>query len=649
MAYRKPISTCCALKPYIVRDPYSFISDGPMALNYQALVPAVLETNPCGMVVSSRYNDVYYTGTQGWSLAHHAFIQANSLPQRWQGRDVFTVCETGFGIGLNFMALWQTWRNDPDRCQHLHMVSFEAHPFRLNDLTSLLADLPLEVQPLAQLLLAAWPALLPGIHRLEFEAGAVTLTLVLGDVSRMAKQVSACVDAFFLDGFNPSDNPAMWTPSLFGQLVRLSSQQATLSSRQYTDEVRQHLSLSGFLISTAACGQGGGQLMTGRLRPELGSTAPRQLEFGDITIVGGGIAAAGIAYALAERGHEVTVVDPLFVDGPAGKHHHHLGAAMTPTLSRDDDIRSRLSRAGVALSLQRWRKLSVAARPWRCGTFLPVQAAEQSRWHTALALLQFPKSWVTWLTAAQASEKAGIPLSSGGLWFSQGQRVRPNCLLPALFSHRRIYCRPVIAASLRRLANGKWSVSDPDGREISQASHVVLANAAGAVDLLTGVVPFAQLPKVSAMYQVAGQVSYFRNRNVPCVKVVLASEGYWLPATPEIHVGGSTYHADAAISTITTQGHQDIIGKLAVLLNVLPSVFGPSPGTNEGWAGWRAAVSDRLPVIGPVVTAPGLWLACGYGSHGLTWSALAGELIAAQLHHAPVPLERELLKKIAPR
>ena len=34
--------------------------------------------------------------------AEHVFLRGNGLPERWRGRDAFTVCETGFGLGLNF-------------------------------------------------------------------------------------------------------------------------------------------------------------------------------------------------------------------------------------------------------------------------------------------------------------------------------------------------------------------------------------------------------------------------------------------------------------------------------------------------------------------------------------------------------------------
>src|SRR5690606_12094874 len=99
-----------------------------------------------------------------------------------------------------------------------------------------------------------------------------------------------------------------------------------------------------------------------------------------------------------------------------------------------------------------------------------------------------------------------------------------------------------------------------------------------------------------------------------------------------------------AVNNVTVQGHQEVMSKVAALLNVHPPQLGPLPGPANGWAGWRAAVSDRLPMIGPVSGAPGLWLACAYGSRGLSWAPLAGDLIAAWLGNEPLQLERELLR-----
>jgi tRNA 5-methylaminomethyl-2-thiouridine biosynthesis bifunctional protein len=56
-----------------------------------------------------------------------------------------------------------------------------------------------------------------------------------------------------------------------------------------------------------------------------------------------------------------------------------------------------------------------------------------------------------------------------------------------------------------------------------------------------------------------------------------------------------------------------------------------------------------LPAIGPLAHAPGVWLATGYASRGLSWSALGGDLIAAWLCGEPLPLETDLIGQILPR
>src|SRR5690606_37693159 len=119
-------------------------------------------------------------------------------------------------------------------------------------------------------------------------------------------------------------------------------------------------------------------------------------------------------------------------------------------------------------------------------------------------------------------------------------------------------------------------------------------------------------------YRLAGQVSAYSETHVDAPRVVLAGDGYCLPAQHGRFVGGSTYLLDAERSEITPEGQAEINKKVARLLNVIPSRLARSSQPGDGWAGWRAAVDDRLPVIGRIDEAPGLWLACAYGSRGLS-------------------------------
>src|ERR1700716_2605076 len=98
-----------------------------------ALAPARLGFQE-GVPYSEAFGDVYHSAAGGPAQARHVFLAGNGLPERWRGRERFVILETGFGVGLNFLATWQAWRADPQRCERLHFVSVEKHPFALPDL-----------------------------------------------------------------------------------------------------------------------------------------------------------------------------------------------------------------------------------------------------------------------------------------------------------------------------------------------------------------------------------------------------------------------------------------------------------------------------------------------------------------------------------
>jgi tRNA 5-methylaminomethyl-2-thiouridine biosynthesis bifunctional protein len=177
---------------------------------------------------------------------------------------------------------------------------------------------------------------------------------------------------------------------------------------------------------------------------------------------------------------------------------------------------------------------------------------------------------------------------------------------------------------------------------------VVLANSAGAAPLLAGVVPLDPWPVLRAAVPIAGQLSLYPAPNEDVPRCVLAGDGYCLPPSDGWGVAGSTYRPGAAASEADAAGHREILDRLAGLL---PPAAIPwlGRGAPRGWAGWRLATRDHLPIVGEVPGQPGLWLACAYGSRGLSWSALAGDVLGAALHGEPLPLERELLHRIRVR
>lgn len=618
-----------------------------MSSCYQPLIPAVVALDPGGTPVSTRFDDIYYAGNTPLAQAQHVFLGGNQLPQRWRGRKHFTVLETGFGLGHNFLSLWDAWRNDAQRCARLHYASIEAHPFTGDDLGRLLGRLPLSVQPLAQRLVQAWPVLTPGIHRLEFDNGAVTLTLAFGPVERIARQLELGFDACFLDGFSPRVNPEMWSPELFRQLARMANRDATLATWCSAGHVRRDLQAAGFLIERQPGFGSKRHRITGRIRPGMGQS-PGSGTPASVAIVGSGFAGAAVAYALAQRGQSVTVLDPALSAGLAGTHQGHRGGAMTPAVSRDDDIRARLSRAGVLLASRRWQSFDGEARPVRCGAFEPIQDKDQAAWQKALRHLCFPADFVRWADAATASELTGVRQSQPGLWHVYGHIVRPEALLGALLAPSRIIRRCAHVDRLARNEQGQWLLYNRRNELLVCADMLVMANSWLAGRLLSTISGFVTPRRLTSLHRVAGQLSYFPVTDKGMPQSVLAGHGLCMPDGAGGLIGGSTYVTDTTLSIMTRQGHHENREKVMALLGDQSLQPGWPRAMTDGWTGWRAAVRDRLPVIGPIATAPGLWLACGFGSRGLTWSALGAEVLAARLNHEPIPLERGLLKKIAP-
>ena len=194
----------------------------------EPIIPAEVDFSDPLSPRSPRFDDRYHAAYGAFEQAAHVFLGGNDLPARWQGREAFTILETGFGLGNNFLATWAAWRADARRCTRLRFISIEKHPLRRDDLRRALADC---AEPaLARQLCDAWQPLTPDMHLLSFDDGRVELLLVLDDAGERLHQVVASVDAFYLDGFAPDRNPQMWLPGVFKALARLAAPGATAAT-----------------------------------------------------------------------------------------------------------------------------------------------------------------------------------------------------------------------------------------------------------------------------------------------------------------------------------------------------------------------------------------------------------------------------------
>ncbi|MEZ2720512.1 tRNA (5-methylaminomethyl-2-thiouridine)(34)-methyltransferase MnmD [Paenalcaligenes hominis] len=601
-----------------------------MTRAFQPLIPATPRFTEQGLACSDRYDDLYHSASGALNQAEYVFLAGNGLPERWQQKEQFTILETGFGLGNNFLATWAAWRADPQRSQRLHFVSFEAHPFYAHDLALMLGPTPATHRHLADQLLAQWPLLVPGIHRLEFEGGQVTLTLYFGEISQGAKRMECQADAFFLDGFAPRVNPAMWAPELFGQLVRMAAPNATAATWCSAAQVRRDLQNAGFIVERCPGFAFKRHMIKARLRPHLGRRyLPKPLQ--PVVIVGGGIAGAATAYALAQRGIASHVLDPYFSQGAGAAHLGHQAVAMTPLLTSDDAPRARLSRAGVLRARQRWQPFFEQSLFTTGAAVLSVDSAEAENLRHTIQNLAFDPDWVQYRAAGSQIGDMRYPLRHAAAFFPKAIVVNPERLISQLLTHPLITLTADCVTAVHSDETHGWVAHTRQHGQIC-TDHLVIANAGQSTGLLAPLLPQAE--RLLTMDRINGQSSVVGAAALGTpVSCIVAGQGYVLPVDEKTYVVGSTYEDDSFMSA--SQAHAHIMNKVSELVPVEAS----APALSM-WQGQRAALVDHLPVVAQAL--PGLWLNVGYGSYGFSWAALAADFISTNLASEPAVIERDL-------
>jgi len=615
----------------------------------KTIVPAVLEFKD-GVPYSVAYGDIYHSTDGGAGQARHVFLQGCGLPGAWGGRDGFVVLETGFGTGLNFLTTWAAWRDDPARPARLHFLSAEKHPFRVEDLARLHAQWP-EFAELSSELRENWPTLTPGFHRIALAGGRVQLTLMLGDALDCLPQLQASVDAFYLDGFAPDCNADLWQPKLFDVLARLAKPGALAATYTVAAPVRHGLIQAGF-----ACEKRAGY---GRKRHCLTacfagastwveSAAPKH-----VAVIGAGVAGAAVAHALAARGIAVTVLER--AGAPAQAASGNPVAVFRPVISRDDNRATRFTRAAFLHDVRAWAALGERVEWARCGVLhLAKDAEAAAKQQQALATNAPPAEFARWVELDEARELANWPVEAAGVFYPAAGWITPGSLCRAWLDHPLISVRTGWAAARVQVVASGWQVLGDGGGILAEVDAVVLANARDARTLAAG----SNWP----LDPVRGQITLLPPGSLPEIQRVIAREGYVAPGVLQPVVGATYEHDD---DDIAPRAASDL-ANLARLETMLPGagvrfalkdsdplrtkvrVESYTPEAVSGRASLRATLPDRLPIVGAVDGQPGLFVAAGYASRGVTWAGLLGEALADCMTRQPLPLETDLMRAIAP-
>ncbi|MFG6431051.1 FAD-dependent 5-carboxymethylaminomethyl-2-thiouridine(34) oxidoreductase MnmC [Roseateles sp. LYH14W] len=607
------------------------------------VTPAEVDFSEPAAPASPAFGDVYHSRAGAQAQSRHVFVAGNGLPGRWQGRERFVVLETGFGLGNNFLATWDAWRQDPARCERLVFVSVEKHPLRRDDLTR--AHAASELPELAAQLIERWPPLTAGLHTLSFEGGRVELLLGLGDARELLRELVLEADAICLDGFAPKLNPELWDDWLLKSLSRHARPGTTLATWSIHRPMRRTLTALGFGVALAQGFANKPEMTVARFAPRhlLQRPAGREaLAPGAkrAVILGAGLAGAACAWALSRQGVACTVVDAL--PGPAHASSGNPAGLFHGTVNPDDGPHARFNRAA---SLATQSLLAELGLPHQRGLL---------RLETRLALAQMLEApgYVQPLSADEASARAGTALGHPAWFYPGGGAVDPAAYVRAMLaaSAAKLMLNTPVAAL--RECPGCWQLLAADGHLIDEVTLVVLAGGHGQLSLLSDLGPLADDLVVQR-----GQLTHLADAPwQPGVPV--AGDGYAIADGRGGAWCGATAQDGDLDPDLREADQADNLARYARLAGLAEAPQAPLAGR----VAWRLVAPDRMPLIGGLAAPgplaaqlrlqprrPGLVVCTGFASRGIGWAALAGRLVAALALGAPRPLEAELLDAIDPQ
>jgi len=636
----------------------------------------------------------------------------------------FVIAETGFGTGLNFLACWDLWRKvhseqgQNQASKTLYFYTTELYPLTRAAFEKSIAHYNPYPQ-LAEALLSQYPDPIGGEYLLSFDSDTqhpVKLIVLLGDATECLSRLEhyptshlinsdspansgLIVDAWLLDGYAPAKNPLMWQDALFTLIARHSADGTTVASFSVARQVCDQLRANSFVVNKTKGFKNKRDMLMAHFNsqqiiektenishnrkrsrknfslspcyyrypptPSLSNTQRSAI------VIGAGIAGCTIAYKLAQRGWQVSLIDAeKTVAGAAS------GNDRAVLYARTAQQRSHLAdfhEAAFHYAIRFYQALddSVLTKGLNGMLKLDEQLSDEM---LALNPEAYSRQNVN---AEQASQLSGITTHHNGIHYPESGWIDPLAICQSLTAHSNIHFYGETKISALQHHDASWTVECDSLRNKSNdtANNIT----ADITIIATGQISHQfektrWLPLRSMRGQTTTLPATPTSSNLA---MAVCQRGYITPADNGSHSIGATYAIKDDNPKVLTADHQTNIDNLHIMLSE------NSPWQNElekqatdnleGRVGFRCVAPDYLPIVGPIPAAEvfkqqfaclkkdakqtptqlaslenGLYVSTGYGSHGYTTAPLASEILLAQIEGSPMPIGDKLRQSIAP-
>ncbi len=595
--------------------------------------------------VSKQFGDVYFSKDNGLLETRHVFLNGNDLSTRLANLndfEYFCVGETGFGTGLNILALWQLWQQvRPDNHSHLHAISVEKFPLSKTDLIRALNAWP-ELKPLADQLIAQYPMPIAGCHRLSFPDERFSLDLWLGDAHDVfpVMEKTVTVNAWFLDGFAPSCNPDMWEENVLNNIVRLSDFGSTFASFSVAGVLKRGLKNHGISISRPRGFRHKREMLKAIWNaPEKQSESSNDLDATEkktelraaifkqrqIAIIGAGIAGLSCAWAFAQRGHQVMIYDQ---SAPLSGGSGNPLALLNPKLCPIEQSADHLMTLAWQHAINHYAKFKA---------FRPIQVSQLAL-KNADELLKLAEQYPENILQAEQAMDSSLTTSYPNLNLLQAGAVLPHQLRDQILEHPLIQYKQAEVSEIKPAA--LVNVFSSSQQLLGEFDHIIVCAARNSQNF------FEHFP---VLKPIRGQVSWLNNSALPLdANQAYSYGGYCMQLDADQLILGASFYPNRADDEVLLEDH---VHNYELIHSVFPEYAKTLPPveTWQGRASVRAQTQDYFPVVGQLQENQQIYTLTGLGSKGFLFAPLCSEVLAAQVLGEACPVSSTLLKKLSAR
>ncbi|MBT3625267.1 MAG: FAD-dependent oxidoreductase, partial [Gammaproteobacteria bacterium] len=424
----------------------------------------------------------------------------------------------------------------------------------------------------------------------------VRLLLIFDDIDDALGNLDAEVDLWFLDGFAPSKNEAMWQPAIYRKMFSRSRHGAEVATYSAAGAVKRGLEYAGF-TTRKIDGFGRKNEMLSAKRP--GNWQPTQSPRDSITILGAGLAGIFCAEALTRRGIDFQILDG---GNPGPSTIPQL--AVMPQLALASEPRYRFSFAAC-------HYMQSAPGYYKTGVHRWGQDDEEILRLQQIAA-QFPDEIIEFMDNRMVMHEAG--------WLAFEE------------TRQSIADQPTRAQIDSIRHDGQWQCLEGDN-VISSSDHLILATGFNR----------ALLPDELEVRAIGGHAVSVKTDDL---SQIINNDVTVFPTYEGRSIISGTYEreADAAVNW----------SSISELIQAAAKLIKFDENSAEPWHGIRAAARDRFPIVGQAPDwqklhefnrlsaineyQDGLHYCTAFGSRGATHARLSAEHLVSKLVGEPAAL-----------